>query len=711
MNTDPLTLCDGRYTLVDQLGEGGMATVWRAYDHRLRAWRAVKLLSPEFGRRQKLRARFDSEAQTMALVEHPNIVRVYDVGVEAEQPYIIMELCDGGSVLDWLDRNGPMPARMAVEVIVQICNGVEAAHSKGIVHRDVKPHNVLVAADGACKISDFGIARLADPVQVKAALTRTGSVMGTLGYMAPEQRNNAKMVDPRADVYALTATFFTLLTNRTTLELFAAAQDQSLLDGVPATLVPTILRGCAYRREDRFQSSLELRQALQDALPALPPMDLDCPPLAMATGPGPTTPRASAPQRRPGRTGSLSGHMSDSGVSRERDRGKAPGARRLTVPTEDEARQAALPAPSQDEAPESAPTAGPAPMRGASADWNQPGAALAPPPQRAPPHSAHPIAEAAPLFPEEPIVPSGDPSSVTGGQVLLEDVEVEVFQGASLTVALDCRAKRAIGGFQARDFVVTQFGGARNDIYLLTKLLRLRQNMVRLAEAARARHVKPQRTYGIFYGADLGFEATWQEMGQELLPLERSAADCEGCPARLAHRAFGCTTWLTWPIPLVSESWLMARLEPGDRVGGALALKAITTHNFSGKPIAALRARGWFQRKEPMVRSMKRNWLQSVNVTSDQVFHALIYGGHEPNQCFGMLLWLGGVQIDELRPEELTFERVDKALGMGTVQEKVARTRLLLGARSEDPGIREMQSLLHALYLSWVNGVRMVTDI
>jgi serine/threonine-protein kinase len=269
--TDPQTLAGGRYLLVQRLGEGGMATVWRAFDQRLQVWRAIKILLPEYARKQKIMARFESEAQTMALLEHPHIVRVYDVDHDGEHAYIVMELVEGGSLVDWLERNGPMPPRMAVQVLVEVAQALQFAHDKGVVHRDIKPHNIMVDRDGVCRLTDFGIARAGDS---DVNLTKTGAVMGTWGYMAPEQRADAKHVDARADVYALAATLYSLLTDKTPLDLFAAGADASMLEGVPEPLVPVLVRATEYRKELRHGSADELAAALlavREALPEDPP--------------------------------------------------------------------------------------------------------------------------------------------------------------------------------------------------------------------------------------------------------------------------------------------------------------------------------------------------------------------------------------------------------------------------------------------------------
>ncbi len=285
------TLRGGRYVLAERLGEGGMATVWKAFDQRLQVWRAIKILSPALATKKKIRSRFETEAQTMANLEHDHIVRVYDVDEDGDQAFIVMELVEGGNLVDWLDRNGPMPARMAVDVAIEVCLALTYAHDKGVIHRDIKPHNVMIDRKGVCRLTDFGIARAGDDDQ---GLTKTGAVMGTWGYMAPEQRSDAKHVDGRADVYAMGASLFSLVTNRVPNDLFAADQDPAILDGVPEALVPVVRRATEYKREARFGSAAELIAALvavRDQLGALP---AGTPPLAPDV-PAPRTPPTPAP--------------------------------------------------------------------------------------------------------------------------------------------------------------------------------------------------------------------------------------------------------------------------------------------------------------------------------------------------------------------------------------------------------------------------------
>jgi len=254
-----------------------MAMVYKGWDTKLQIWRAVKILLPEYSRRRKLRKRFENEALLMARLQHRNVISVFDVGTDEALPYIVMELAAGGCLIDWTQEYGPMPARMAIDVTMQVCKGIGAAHEHGVVHRDIKPHNVLITKRGVCKVTDFGIAQIEDT----GDMTKTGSVMGTLGYMAPEQRTDAKSVDQRADVYGIGATLYKLLTGGAVADLFLAEHDATMLEGVPDELVPVLLMSTAYKPERRFGTVAELAKALHDAKKDMPQDPPDTPSLAM----------------------------------------------------------------------------------------------------------------------------------------------------------------------------------------------------------------------------------------------------------------------------------------------------------------------------------------------------------------------------------------------------------------------------------------------
>ena len=269
-HVDLTPLESGRYQLLEVIGTGGMATVYRAWDERLQVTRAVKILLPQLARNTTIRHRFETEARTMARLYHPNIVGVHDVGVDGERVYIVMELVAGGSLMDHVTANGPMPVKMATESLLALMHGLKTAHSKGVIHRDIKPHNVMVDHTGVLKVCDFGIAHVADE---NMSMTKTGSVMGTWGYMAPEQRTSARDVDARADLYSAAATWFTLMTNLLPSDLFAVDLDESMFDGLPVEAQALMRHATRYKPDERFDDCdamiLEI-EALLESLPADP---------------------------------------------------------------------------------------------------------------------------------------------------------------------------------------------------------------------------------------------------------------------------------------------------------------------------------------------------------------------------------------------------------------------------------------------------------
>ncbi len=272
MTEDLSTLDNGRYQLQEILGQGGMAIVYKAWDERLRVERAIKILSPRVARRQSLRKRFENEARTMARLAHPNIVSVTDVVKEGDRFFMVMELVTGGTLWDWVTAHGRMPPRLALEYAIPVLEAMGAAHEAGVIHRDLKPQNIMLTAEGKPKVTDFGIAHVQDLFNT-SNLTRTGSVMGTWGYMAPEQRQSARDVDGRSDIYALGATVYAIVTADLPVDLFAAAQDDEVLDRVPHELRPLIRKATRYRADDRYQDVAEMVaacRAVQAELPELP---------------------------------------------------------------------------------------------------------------------------------------------------------------------------------------------------------------------------------------------------------------------------------------------------------------------------------------------------------------------------------------------------------------------------------------------------------
>jgi serine/threonine protein kinase len=261
-------LRDGRYKLTHILGSGGMATVYKGYDTQLDLARAVKVLAPAFVNRAVVRKRFTVEAQTMAKLQHPHIVSVVDVGVERNQPYMVMEYLAGGSVSLRVEKLGALSPRQSCTVLRHLLLALQEAHSRGIVHRDIKPHNILITVDGLLKVADFGIAHIADSDH---GLTQTGMVMGTLAYMSPEQRTSAKGADPRSDLYAAAATFYNVLTGKEPYDLFSTDIQAKVLGDLPEAVRAFIARGIQYEAEERFQSATEMLDALDAMVAGLAP--------------------------------------------------------------------------------------------------------------------------------------------------------------------------------------------------------------------------------------------------------------------------------------------------------------------------------------------------------------------------------------------------------------------------------------------------------
>lgn len=257
----------GRYVVTRLLGKGAHARVYLAHDSRLKQWRAVKVLASNYIDDDHVRSRFEAEAEVMAKLSHQNLMRVIDIDRDGKVPFMVMELARGGAVLDWCKRRGALPPRLALRVAMQCAEGLHHAHEQGVVHRDVKPHNILIREEGRVVLTDFGIARIEDGQHLTAA----GSAMGTFVFMAPEQRTDAKSVDRRADVYGLGATLFTVLTLRTSAELFFAEARDDLLAGVPEALRPMILAACRYEPDQRYPTMLAFRDAMGELLASLAP--------------------------------------------------------------------------------------------------------------------------------------------------------------------------------------------------------------------------------------------------------------------------------------------------------------------------------------------------------------------------------------------------------------------------------------------------------
>ena len=256
-----------RYRLIERLAVGGSAEVWRAHDEQLDRPVAVKRLHPHLLPDASSRARLAAEARAAAGLSHPVIVGVYDVDAEGEAPAIVMELVDGESLAALIDRDGPLEPARAAAITADVADALFHAHQQGVIHRDVKPGNVLVARDGRTRLVDFGIARLL--AQSAEHLTLTGTVIGTLRAMAPEQLA-AGPITPRTDLYGLGVVLHEALTGRSpypSASPVALAEAQRAgppaLDGIDPGLAAIVASCLAYDPADRPLHAGELAAALR----------------------------------------------------------------------------------------------------------------------------------------------------------------------------------------------------------------------------------------------------------------------------------------------------------------------------------------------------------------------------------------------------------------------------------------------------------------
>ena len=209
---DPLdsTLLDGRYLVQCKIASGGTSTVYRGLDVRLDRPVALKVMDARYAGDDQFLTRFQLEARTVARLKNPGLVAVYDQGMDARHPFLVMELIEGGTLRELLAERGPMPPHAVAAVLRPVLGGLAAAHRAGLVHRDVKPENVLISDDGDVKIADFGLVRAV----AAAGITSTSVILGTAAYLSPEQVRDGN-AGPRSDVYSAGILTYELLTGRT----------------------------------------------------------------------------------------------------------------------------------------------------------------------------------------------------------------------------------------------------------------------------------------------------------------------------------------------------------------------------------------------------------------------------------------------------------------------------------------------------------------
>jgi eukaryotic-like serine/threonine-protein kinase len=268
--TPPPTVLAGRYVLVEELGRGGMAAVWRATDEVLDRPVAVKILHEHLAEDPGFRERFSTEALAAARLTHPSIVNVFDTGADNGHSFIVMELVEGVTLAEILREQGPLEPDRAVAIMLPVLAALQFAHDNGVVHRDIKPANILVSKGGMVKVVDLGLARAA---YAGAEVTTTGRVLGSVPYLSPEQVQGTG-VDARSDVYSCGVVLYEMLTGRRPFdaesELAAAMQrltkdplpPRAIRPGIPRQLDAAVMRAMARRPDDRFPTAENMAAAL-----------------------------------------------------------------------------------------------------------------------------------------------------------------------------------------------------------------------------------------------------------------------------------------------------------------------------------------------------------------------------------------------------------------------------------------------------------------
>ena len=208
---NPGMMISDRYEIIDRVGSGGMADVYKAKCHRLNRYVAIKVLKQEYSSDAKFVAKFRAEAQSVAGLSHPNIVNVYDVGEDNGLHYIVMELVEGITLKKFIEKKGKLDVKEAVGIGIQIAQGMEAAHNNHIIHRDIKPQNIIISKEGKVKVTDFGIAKAA------TSNTITSNAMGSVHYISPEQARGGYS-DEKSDIYSLGVTLYEMLSGKVPFE-------------------------------------------------------------------------------------------------------------------------------------------------------------------------------------------------------------------------------------------------------------------------------------------------------------------------------------------------------------------------------------------------------------------------------------------------------------------------------------------------------------
>lgn len=260
-----------RYEILEKIGTGGMSDVYKAKCHKLNRFVAIKILKQEFSENANFVAKFKSEAQAAAGLMHPNIVNVYDVGEENGVYFIVMELVEGITLKKYIEKKARLSVKEAVSIAIQVCMGIESAHNNGIIHRDIKPQNIMISKEGKVKVTDFGIAKAA------SSNTITSNVMGSVHYTSPEQARGGYS-DAKSDIYSLGITMFEMLTGRvpfngeTTVAIAIKHIQEEIpspreyVSEIPISVEQIVFRCCQKSPDRRYQSMAELIRDLKQSL-------------------------------------------------------------------------------------------------------------------------------------------------------------------------------------------------------------------------------------------------------------------------------------------------------------------------------------------------------------------------------------------------------------------------------------------------------------
>ena len=252
----------GQYEIKVMLGRGGMGTVYKAFQPMLERFVAIKILPAKLAVDQEFTTRFNREAKALAGLSHPNIVGIYDIGQESGHFYFVMEFIEGVTVRE-LMAQGKLPAQEALKIVPQLCEALEYAHSEGVIHRDIKPENIMIDKKGRVKIADFGLARIIRGDVKIDPVTRTQEVMGTLDYMAPEQRMKSKDVDLRVDIYSLGVVFYEMLTGELPIGKFEVPSRKVQID---VRIDDIVMKTLEREPSKRYQRVSEVGKAVTEVL-------------------------------------------------------------------------------------------------------------------------------------------------------------------------------------------------------------------------------------------------------------------------------------------------------------------------------------------------------------------------------------------------------------------------------------------------------------